>query len=461
MTITDIKQLRDPQYLEQTIEFLKKEYGMDFTENHNNQHSALCPFHSETERSFKSHVNKDGLITFTCFGACNKNYDVFNVIAHKEEADTGRKPSMLKMALKFGGALGVKVRLKKKDGADVKAEEAEQVPEVKEAKGLQPRHYEALEFVAQHCHNLLMSSLDKNSRNYGKYKYVFRYLAKRGVTVEDVIRYRIGFSPAHADLDYRGRAVVMGYEEVFGNFNVLRELGLACPSKYEFNGMPLNFNAYELGAVGHYWDTMRGRLIFPIIMNDRVEAFQTRLPRKTKDNEIRWCWSGKADTGRLFFGWEQAADNIKKNRMVVIVEGIFDYFALVTAIGDSRNNIVLCTLGAKFTKTHAAQLEALGTEHYIFAYDNDETGREGLKRALSVSSGHVFQLLVPMEDPAVSFSEGIPFLQGMDSLKFHLDRRAKRMSQSQSSLKFEVAPLSCFTRRPFPPVSCPRFSGLS
>ena len=43
----------------------------------------------------------------------------------------------------------------------------------------------------------------------------------------------------------------------------------------------------------------------------------------------------------------------------------------------------------------------------------------------------------------------------------HLTRLSTERSQSQSSLKFEVAPLSWFTRRPFPPVSCPRFSGLS
>ena len=157
MTITDIKQLRDPQYMEQTIEFLEKEYGMDFTENHNGQYAALCPFHDEQERSFKSYISDDGLVTFKCFGACNKTYDVFNVMELKE-GKAGRKPSMLDMALKFGGALGVKVRLKKKDGADVKAQEIEPIP-VKEVKGLQPRHYEALEFVAQYCHNLLMSSL--------------------------------------------------------------------------------------------------------------------------------------------------------------------------------------------------------------------------------------------------------------------------------------------------------------
>jgi DNA primase len=425
MTITDIKQLRAPQFMEQTIAFLKKEYGMDFSENHKGQYSSLCPFHNEAERSFKSYINDDGLVTFKCFGACNKNYDVFNVMELKEKENTGRKHSMLDMAIKFGGSLGVKVRLKKR-GDKIEAQDTEPAL-AKETKKLQPKHYEALEFVAEYSHRLLLSSLDPKSKNYGKFKNVFRYLAKRGVTLDDIKTYRIGFCPAYADLDYRGRAVVVGYEEIYGNFSVLRELGLTSPSTYEFNDIRLDFNAYELGAVGRYWDTMRGRLIFPIIMNGKVEAFQTRLPKKSK-KEPRWCWSSMADTGRLFYGWDQAAGNIKRHKMVIIAEGIFDYFALVTAIGCQSNNIVLCTLGAKFTQAHAAKLESLGVEHYIFAYDNDETGREGLKRALSVSNGHIFKLLVPLEDPSVSFSEGVPFLQGMDSLKFHLDRRAKKIA---------------------------------
>lgn len=181
--ITDIKQLRAPEYLEQTIAFLEKEYGMDIAENHKGQYSSLCPFHNEAERSFKSYVNDDGLVTFKCFGACNKNYDVFNVIALNEEKKTGRKPSMLDMALKFGGSLGVKVRLKKRDNKEI-TPETEPIL-VKEAKKLQTRHYEALEFVAEYSHALLMSSLDPESKNFGKFKNVFRYLAKRGVTIED------------------------------------------------------------------------------------------------------------------------------------------------------------------------------------------------------------------------------------------------------------------------------------
>lgn len=419
MTITDIKQLRDPQFMEQTIAFLEKEYGMDFAENHKGQYSSLCPFHNEAERSFKSYVNDDGLVTFKCFGACNKNYDVFNVIALNEEKKTGKKPSMLDMAIKFGGSLGVKVRLKKRDNKEM-TQETELTP-VKEAKKLQTRHYEALEFVAEYSHRLLLSSLDPDSKNYGKYKGAFKYLAKRGVTIEDVKCYKIGFCPAYADLDYRGRAVVVGYEEVYGNFNVLRELGLANTSVVEINGIRLDFSAFELGAVGHYWDTMRGRMVFPIIMNGRVEAIQTRLPRQIK-KEIRWCWSSLADTGRLFYGWDQAIENIRKNRMVIIAEGIFDYFALVTAIGDQSNNIVLCTLGAKFTEAHAAQLEALGVEYYVYAYDNDNAGYGALRKAVVTTKGHNFKLLVPKKDPADSFSEGVPFMNNIQSIRDYMYR---------------------------------------
>ena len=417
--ITDIKQLRAPEYLEQTIAFLEKEYGMDIAENHKGQYSSLCPFHNEAERSFKSYVNDDGLVTFKCFGACNKNYDVFNVIALNEEKKTGRKPSMLDMALKFGGSLGVKVRLKKRDNKEI-TPETEPIL-VKEAKKLQTRHYEALEFVAEYSHALLMSSLDPESKNFGKFKNVFRYLAKRGVTIEDIKMYKIGCCPTYADLDYRGRAVVVGYEEAYGNFNVLRELGLASPSVVEINGIKLDFSAFELGAVGHYWDTMRGRMVFPIIMDGRVEAIQTRLPRQIK-KEIRWCWSSLADTGHLFYGWDQAIVNIRRHKMVIIAEGIFDYFALVKAIGSQSNNIVLCTLGAKFTDAHAAQLEALGVEYYVYAFDNDDAGYGALRKAAVTSKGHNFKLLVPMKDPAVAFSEGVPFLNNIGSIRDYMNR---------------------------------------
>lgn len=423
--ITDIKQLRASEYLEQTIEFLEKEYGMKFIKKSKDQYKTICPFHSEGVPSLHSYLDDKGLVTFRCFGACGRSYDVFDIIKKKEEEKNEKRLEFWQISQKFANFLKVEMRLKRR--VKTSKEEAP-LPQVVQSyrKELSDKHYEALDFVADYCHALLIDSMDPHSPNFEKYRYVFRYLAKRGVTVEDVKRYKIGFCPPSRDPDYfEGRAVVMGFEERYGNFNILTELGLAKRSIYKFQGQIFDYTAFELGAVGRYWDTMRGRLVFPIIMNGRIESVINRLPRQT-NKEPKWCWSYLAPKTRLFYGWDQAVYNMKKYKMAIIVEGIFDYFALSRAVGDNSNNIILCTFGAHFTQMHAQQLEELGVEHYIFAYDSDEAGKNGLDKAVGLVKGNVFQITIPKHDPADSFTEGVPFLQGLTGIKGDLDRRTTR-----------------------------------
>ena len=72
---------------------------------------------------------------------------------------------------------------------------------------------------------------------------------------------------------------------------------------------------------------------------------------------------------------------IKQHQTVIIVEGIFDYFAFYNISENKDHPIVISTLGTRIDDTSIGLLTVLGVKHFIIAYDWDKTGRKGILTA--------------------------------------------------------------------------------
>jgi DNA primase len=153
----------------------------------------------------------------------------------------------------------------------------------------------------------------------------------------------------------------------------------------------------------NYGDYFAGRMVFPIYDAD---ARPTGLVgRRPGDRGVRWL---KHQTREVplsarswLYGIEKARHYIRQYRTIILVEGIFDYFAFYNLLQDQDKAVVVSTLGSYLTPEAAAILKGLDIEHYIVAYDWDELGRNGIERIAAKSGGWVYYLggLANGQDP--------------------------------------------------------------
>ena len=84
-TKPDYIQLKSATYLEQIIHFAEGLLGVKFRSMSENRYSAFCPFHAETKNSFRVYVNGNDEVRFRCFGACDKEWDIYDIIMLKNK----------------------------------------------------------------------------------------------------------------------------------------------------------------------------------------------------------------------------------------------------------------------------------------------------------------------------------------------------------------------------------------
>jgi DNA primase len=66
---------------------------------------------------------------------------------------------------------------------------------------------------------------------------------------------------------------------------------------------------------------------------------------------------------------------------VILVEGIFDYFAFYRLLQDQDRPVVVSTLGSYLSAEAMGIFKSLGVEHFIVAYDWDQTGKKAITRS--------------------------------------------------------------------------------
>ena len=186
--------------------------------------------------------------------------------------------------------------------------------------------------------------------------------------------------------------------------------------------------------VTNYADYFAGRITFPIYnMDGQVHGIIGRRPDNRK-NAIQWMKQQTEDTFITtkcwLYGIDKAHRYISHYKTVILVEGIFDYFAFYKLLQDMDKPIIVSTLGSNLTDEARGILKGLGVENFIVAYDWDSAGRKAIKQIANDVGVRVYYLggMKDGQDPAEKLKDVVNAISGF-SLK-HLMASAKRIQKT-------------------------------
>jgi len=193
-----------------------------------------------------------------------------------------------------------------------------------------------------------------------------------------------------------------------------------------------------------YGDYFAGRIVFPIRNADaEVVGFIGRRP----DNRgVRWLKQQAGDTAITTKSWLYGIDKahrfIRQYRTVILVEGIFDYFAFYNLLQDQDKPVVVSTLGSYLSPEAMSIFRSLEVEHFIVAYDWDTAGRKAITDIAGVIGGRVYYLggMQDGQDPYDKLKDVTGCISGF-SLR-HLVASAKK-HQPETDKPIHVSFISC------------------
>ncbi|HAH20968.1 MAG: DNA primase [Omnitrophica WOR_2 bacterium GWF2_43_52] len=287
-------------------------------------YKALCPFHSEKTPSFV--VSQDRQI-FHCFG-CSAGGNAIGFLMQYER-------------LQFPEAVEA---LAKKAG--VILPQASSSAQETRNRAVTPQLYAVNELAAQFYSKYLCSPEGKTA---------LAYLKKRGIGSELITSFKIGYAPSRWDglLTYaRDKNYSLG---------LIEKAGLVIPK----DG-------------GGYYDRFRGRLMIPIVdAKDRVVAFGARVLDQSFPKYINSPETAVYTKGKILFGLITAAQEIRAQDTVIIVEGYFDLMMPYQA--GIKNIVASC--GTALTLEQIRLLKRY-THNVIMIYDSDNAGQMATMRSL-------------------------------------------------------------------------------
>lgn len=313
---------------------------------------ARCPFHTEKTPSF--HVSPERG-TYKCFG-CGEGGDIFTFIEKMEGIDF---PTALKQLAEKAG-----VTLERQINAQ---------PEHKEK---DDRLREVCEEATKFFEHTLANRRD-----------VRDYLHARGVHDDTSKTWRLGYAPA-------------AWEELS------KHLTTEGFSKDEI--VDAGFAVKSERKPDQVFDRFRGRIMFPIFntVGQPIAVsgrFFEKVPGQKEDSEpAKYVNSPETSLfkkSRTLYGFDRAKNAIRKDDMILLVEGQFD---LILA-HQSGWPVTVALSGTALTQEHLSLLGRL-SKRLVLALDADAAGlRSGLRSAqMALASG--FDVKVPVfppgQDPA-------------------------------------------------------------
>ncbi len=331
---------------------------------------ARCPFHNEKTPSFFLSSSRN---TYYCFG-CGAKGDIFTFVEEFEGVD-------------FVAALTL---LADRAGVTLEAFEPKE-------KGEKEELYKVLEAATV----FFETELEKNSK-------AKEYLVSRGLSMESIKRWRIGYAPNEWRL-------------------LSTELISKGASRIRLETAGLIKRGTKDGTDGFY-DVFRGRIIFPIKdSSGRVIAFSGRIFDDVPDapkylNSPETPLFVKSET---LYGFDVAKVPVRKKDYSLLVEGQMDLLLCHQAGFDNA----LASSGTAFTEGHLLKLKRL-SNRIMFVFDGDNAGfgasLKGGLLALSLGFEVKFASLPKGLDPADLIAKDVEMFR--DALKnskhiidFHLD----------------------------------------
>lgn len=385
-------------FIDAIVHYAETLLGIDLKRNKKNRYNAPCPFHADTKDNFMVYVNKKNEVRFHCFGDCKGDWGICDLI-------------MLRFKYRFKKAQQVWADHLGVAGLTFDACGSRSIPEPDdtsepdntvcfvEPKRLDTAIVAALEDAAVFYHELLLS-------NENRFKVIWDYLARRGVGKEAIRKFNIGYAPPYSDIHYQGRALTDGllprFKKDHEAFNGCTEAGLvrllndSSVKGYGYYCRQIDFGQKDPFS-RNYGDALAGRMVFPIYDADAgTTGPSALLGRRLDDRGVRWLKHQArevplGDKSRLY-GIEKAEQYIRQYRTIILVEGLFDFFAFYNLLQGQDKAVVVSTLGSYITPEAATFLKGLDIEHFIVAYDWDELGRNGIERTAAKSGGWVYYL---------------------------------------------------------------------
>lgn len=401
--------LRSIKYIEQIIAFAEEILGLIFKKSGTDKYSSYCPFHKDSTDSFRVYVNQKGIVRFHCFGACATEWDIYDIIQKRYGCGFREAQRRLAQYLQqdieifHGNSSPAPEKLH-----SVTEEQTDDEPSVDFAVPveLEPQVLDALERASSFYNQFLADSVDGKPLNY---------LLSRGVTDSLIQKYRIGYAPAYGDPKHEGKSLLNEYlprfkddHLVFNAFNragLFRLLADETTKSYPYYSQ---FIDHSMGIFGLYGDYFAGRITLPV--HDIKGRVCGIVGRNLNKKGIRWVKQQTADTAlnpkSWLYGIDKAYQNIIKYRTVILVEGIFDYFAVLRIHQNQDRPIVVSTLGARLTDEALNLFKILKVKNFVVAYDWDEAG----KKAISSIAGQIG------DGCSVSYLGGMP--DGQDPADF-------------------------------------------
>ncbi|MBF0489627.1 MAG: DNA primase [Candidatus Omnitrophica bacterium] len=298
-----------------------KKYGSNF--------KALCPFHTEKSPSFV--VNPDKQI-FHCFG-CNVGGNVVSFIMRQERLE-------FPQAVRFlAEQMGIVIPDDQEDASSP-------------SKKIKDDIYKINDWALQFFHERLLTSREPTAQKARE------YLKARGVDLEIVKQFQIGYAPDEWD-------ALIG---------VLRSKGVS-PEVMHQAGVVI---ARDKGG---YYDRFRGRIIFPIFdINSRPVAFGARAMNDTEGAKyINSPETPVYTKGRHLFGLNMTKTSVGDEDVVLVVEGYMDM--IMPYIHGVKN--IAASLGTALTVDQIKLIRRY-TSNVTMLFDTDPAGQSAIVRSLDL-----------------------------------------------------------------------------
>lgn len=338
-------------------------------------YKACCPFHQEKTPSF---VIQKGDSHYHCYG-CQAHGDAIQFLMH--HLTLTFREAIEQLAEQFQVPL-------------VEAEHAS------EERGISKSVLkEALATATRFFHEYLVGSLEGREP--------LRYLFRRGITIDFIRRFQVGFAPAQPAPFQRAMAEAKVGERV------LVEVGLVS----EASRLPF----------------FRNRILFPVCeASGPVVGFSGR---KIHEETFGGKYINSTETplfkkSRLLFGLNYSRRRIAKERRVIFVEGQIDCLRLI----ESGLDLTVAALGTACGEGHVALMKQLGVRHAYLLFDGDKAGQAAASKA-----GDLLQ----REGIEVSVGR-LPSEWDPDAFirKYGIEKVVEVLEKAESYLTFQVGFLS-------------------
>ncbi|HPT61189.1 MAG TPA: DNA primase [Bacillota bacterium] len=278
-------------------------------------YKGLCPFHQEKTPSFTVNPGKQ---FYYCFG-CHATGDVFSFVMHMEGWD-------------FNQALD---NLAKEVGITLAGKREEN-----------PNNnlLAVMEAVCQYYQSNLKGSPAE------------KYLQKRGVTLESIKRFRLGYAPP-------------GWEN-------LQAAGIKATEKELLECGLIQKRRKDEG----FYDRFRNRVIFPIFNTQgKVVAFGARALGEDKPKYLNSPEGALFQKKEVLYGWHLSKDAIRNLKTIVLVEGYLD---LISCYEAGVENAV-ASMGTALTEEQI-RIFARQVDRVVLAYDADAAGKMANRRSVAM-----------------------------------------------------------------------------